>query len=588
MKKLTLKKNLLAILIILWVGLIALSLLSARELYHAKLEERKLKVMDLIDIVGDLTSSYMGDVKKGTMTKEDAQKHALERISDLRFEGEKNFFYVFDSKPIVLANPGLTDLIGTNVSNWTTEDGKRLFMEMIKGDLANGETFVEYIVKYPGKGNVSKLGYSRYIKEWDWHVASGVLLDDLEASFMKELLAQILYLVIVGGVLTILLYLLSRSIVKSLGGEPAYATHIATRIAEGDLSVAVNVKDNDSSSLLFVMRQMQQYLAQTVRQIRDGSEAITVGTKEIAAGNSDLSARTEQQAASLEETAASMEQLTATVKQNADNARQAGQLAQAASDIAVNGGSVVNQVITTMQGISESSRRITDIIGVIDGIAFQTNILALNAAVEAARAGEQGRGFAVVAGEVRILAQRSAQAAKEIKVLIDDSSSRVSNGSDLASRAGNTMSEVVQSVKRVTDIMDEISSASQEQSSGIAQVNQAVIQMDQVTQQNAALVEQAAAAAISLEDQAHRLNGAVSAFQLNEAAQGFVKKNASTAQQSSHESSHTVRHEPAMAMATAKSRAKPASQVDTNHRSDSPASKRAVAKTASSDDWQTF
>ncbi len=256
-------------------------------------------------------------------------------------------------------------------------------------------------------------------------------------------------------------------------------------------------------------------LHQIVSGVRASSEAINVASREIASGNSDLSTRTEQQASSLEETAASMEELTSTVKQNAENARQANQLAQGASEVAVRGGSVVSEVVHTMSAITDSSKKIADIIGVIDGIAFQTNILALNAAVEAARAGEQGRGFAVVASEVRTLAQRSAAAAKEIKGLIGDSVAKVEAGSQLVDTAGQTMKEIVESVKRVTDIMAEISAASVEQSSGIEQVNQAIVQMDQATQQNAALVEQAAAAAQSMQEQSGALTQSVSVFQLS-------------------------------------------------------------------------
>jgi len=288
------------------------------------------------------------------------------------------------------------------------------------------------------------------------------------------------------------------------------------KIAAGDLTVRVEATStNEIGTLMAAVKRMQESLTRTVAAVRRGVDEINVGSREISAGNTDLSSRTEQQAASLEETAASMEQLASTVKQNADNARQANQLAASASDVAERGGSAVSEVVGTMEQISASSRKISEIVSVIDGIAFQTNILALNAAVEAARAGEQGKGFAVVAGEVRALAQRSAQAAKEIKGLIEDSVSKVGAGSQQVERAGATMQEIVASVKRVTDIMGEISAASEEQSSGIDQVNRAVSQMDEVTQQNAALVEEAAAAAGSLQDQAQRLAEAVAVFKIN-------------------------------------------------------------------------
>ena len=309
-------------------------------------------------------------------------------------------------------------------------------------------------------------------------------------------------------------WLITSWLVKRLGGEPDYAVEIANQIAAGQLSVDVRTAPKDRSSVLFAMKSMRDSLAEIVGQVRAGTDTIASASEQIAAGNTDLSVRTEQQASSLEETAASMEELTGTVKQNSASAGEANRLALNASDIAQKGGAVVSQVVDTMGSINDSSRKIVDIIGVIDGIAFQTNILALNAAVEAARAGEQGRGFAVVATEVRSLAQRSAAAAKEIKGLIDDSVSQVAAGSKLVAQAGATMEEVVVSVRRVTDIMGEITSAGHEQSAGIEQVNVAMAEMDAVTQQNAALVEEATAASHSMQEQAHALAELVSVFQL--------------------------------------------------------------------------
>ncbi len=311
---------------------------------------------------------------------------------------------------------------------------------------------------------------------------------------------------------------ITRILTRQLGGEPDYAAEMAGQIAKGDLSQAIETRAGDDSSLLSAMEKMRLSLVGIVGQVRMGTDTIATASNQIAVGNLDLSSRTEEQASSLEETASSMEELTSTVKQNADNARQANVLANSASEVAVRGGAVVDNVVQTMVSINDSSRKIVDIIGVIDGIAFQTNILALNAAVEAARAGEQGRGFAVVAAEVRNLAQRSAAAAKEIKTLINDSVEKVDAGGKLVDQAGVTMREIVQSITRVTDIMSEIASASMEQTVGIEQVNAAIAQMDEVTQQNAALVEEAAAAAGSLQEQAATLAEVVSIFSLGPAA----------------------------------------------------------------------
>jgi methyl-accepting chemotaxis protein len=323
-------------------------------------------------------------------------------------------------------------------------------------------------------------------------------------------------LLVLVAVIAVGLLAFSAWVAGQLRRRVALAQASAERVRDGDLSVAVTDNGRDEfSPLLATLGDMQTSLSRVVADVRRGADSVSTASAEIAQGNADLSGRTEQQASALEQTSSSMEQLGSTARQNADNARTASQLASSASSVAVQGGEVVGQVVQTMKDINESSRKISDIIGVIDGIAFQTNILALNAAVEAARAGEQGRGFAVVAGEVRNLAQRSAEAAKEIKGLINASVERVEQGSALVDRAGATMQEIVQSIQRVTDIVGEISSASGEQNAGVEQVSHAVTQMDQSTQQNAALVEESAAAAASLQQQAQHLVHAVSVFKLS-------------------------------------------------------------------------
>ncbi|ORM65575.1 methyl-accepting chemotaxis protein [Pantoea rwandensis] len=411
--------------------------------------------------------------------------------------------------------PGLPDVLRDRLeSDYAAfNDGLKAMLERLKANDLQG-MFAQNI---EAKQVKMKATYA------EWRTAQGALAAEGVAQNQQAFHTMMWLLAVVALVVVFVIigcwYGLRSVLIQPLHQLLGHIRHIAS----GDLTQNIAVEGrNEMSQLAASLHEMQQSLVSTVSNVRDGSDAIFTGASEISAGNNDLSARTEEQAASLEQTAASMEQLTATVKQNAENARQASQLALNASDTARKGGEVVDGVVKTMHDIAGSSKKIADIISVIDGIAFQTNILALNAAVEAARAGEQGRGFAVVAGEVRNLAQRSAQAAKEIKGLIEDSVNRVNSGSQLVGTAGETMNDIVGAVTRVTDIMGEIASASDEQSRGIDQVGQAVTEMDRVTQQNASLVEESAAAAASLEDQASRLSQSVAVFRVPRGSQANV------------------------------------------------------------------
>jgi methyl-accepting chemotaxis protein len=418
------------------------------------------------------------------------------------------------------------------------------------------------------------------------------LAKEQATSAIGQILSTLLWS---GGFALLVAVLAAYWITRAVTHPINLAVEVARAVAAGDLSHPFAAEGrNETGMLLHALKEMQTALTRVVANVRHGSESVATASAEIAQGNQDLSSRTESQASALEQTAASMEQLGSQVSQNADNARQANQLALNASSVAVQGGEVVGQVVQTMQGINESSRRIADIISVIDGIAFQTNILALNAAVEAARAGEQGRGFAVVASEVRSLAGRSAEAAKEIKALIGASVERVEQGAALVDKAGATMTEVVSSIRRVTDIMGEISSASSEQSAGVAQVGEAVTQMDQVTQQNAALVEQMAAAASSLKGQANELVQAVAVFKLNpQDHQTMPSKAAVRAPGSSSKPFHgeerrTVPRAPTTPQAVAKP-SKPIKPAPPPPAAPATAKAKAKATAATADDeWETF
>ncbi|WP_322027892.1 methyl-accepting chemotaxis protein [Burkholderia sp. BCC1977] len=470
------------------------------------IEGRKEKLREVVDLgIGIIDHQYKLE-KSGIVSEDAAKKAAINELTSLPYKKNQAFF-AFEGNGLYILSPEYPDVIGKIF--WDNLAQKMLSAATRGGDYS--------YYAYPKVGESvpkEKIVYSAMFSPWGWVLSAPVYIDDVNSEFYRVAYQVGMISAVLLAVLMLIGWRISRSIMLSLGGEPAKAAEMAEMLARNDLTGKIELNTNDQSSLLYRLAQTTTSLSATVGNIRAFSASVASAATQIAAGNHDLSARTEQQAASLEQTAASMTQITDTVKQNADNARQANALAIRATDVAIVGNEAVQGMVRTIENISDSSTRISEITGVIEGIAFQTNILALNAAVEAARAGEQGRGFAVVASEVRGLAKSSAAAAKEIKELISSSVAVVQDGARQAGEVGATIGEVQQAVKRVSDIMGEITAASEEQSRGIEQISQAILQMDEVTQQNAALVEQAAAAAESLDEQAKNLSEAVSVFRL--------------------------------------------------------------------------
>jgi methyl-accepting chemotaxis protein len=498
-------------------GVVLITVANAFYMRQTIIDGRRAELVAAVQAGHAIVAAYQAKAAAGQMPDEDAKKAAKEAVKQMRFggaDGKDNYLYLWTLDGTGVMHPFKPEWDGQPMLGKVKDgSGVDIITLLVNGMAAspNGRAFVPTNFPRPGKTEpVPKLQYVVKVPGWNWMVGAGLYMDDADAQVRSELVGRIgsaaLLLLVLGGVA----FAIARGVLRQIGGEPAEAMHAMNEVARGNL--AVDLHQPVPGSLLDALAGMLQSLRSTVTQVRQATEGMNTASSEIASGNLDLSTRTEQAASSLQQTASAMEELTVTVRQSAASAAEANQLAQGASSVASRGGEVMSQVVATMGEINDASKRIADIIGVIDGIAFQTNILALNAAVEAARAGEQGRGFAVVASEVRTLAQRSAAAAKEIKGLIGASVDKVESGTTLVKDAGTTMQEILASVQRVSSIIGEISSAAHEQSGGIGQVGTAVAELDRVTQQNAALVEQSAAAAASLKDQALQLQQVVQVF----------------------------------------------------------------------------
>jgi methyl-accepting chemotaxis protein len=496
------------------------------------MEARTEQLMTAVQSMQSIIEAYKAKADRGEMSQAEAQQAAAEAVRLSRYgAGKVEYFYIYTMDGTGVVHPVRKDIEGQNmIGKLKDGQGRDVIATLTSALKASKDNQALEMGEFARPGETvpaPKLQYVVRVPGWEWMLGSGLYTDDIDAMkvrlYVTGGIQLLVVLLVVGGIG----WSVGRSVIRQVGGEPSAAYEVMAQIAEGDLGV--QIPPAVPGSMMAGLAQMVDSLRRLVGEVRAAIDSITTASTEIAQGNADLSQRTEQTASNLQMTASAMEELTGAVQQTSNSASMANQLATTAAEVAGRGGTVVSEVVSTMGEINESSKRIADIINVIDGIAFQTNILALNAAVEAARAGEQGRGFAVVASEVRALAGRSAAAAKEIKALIGASVQKVESGSKLVSEAGQTMGEIVTSVKRVTDIIAEIHAASHEQSRGIAEVTQSVAQLDQMTQQNSALVEQSAATAGSMREQAQSLARMMAVFRLDHGPVGNTRSTARAA-----------------------------------------------------------
>ncbi|WP_321817719.1 MULTISPECIES: methyl-accepting chemotaxis protein [unclassified Paraburkholderia] len=510
MQRISFKTTLWSTVFFVWLSLIALSVTNAIQTRELMMRDREAALREQVQSALSIVNAYRAAAQAGTLSTPEAKRRALAQLRVVRY-GTNGYLLVVDSSMLQLLNPVRPEL-ENRINDLIDETGKHFTAEIVRHGI-DGTHITTYRFPKPGQTRAEpKIAYGDYLKDWDWHVYTGAYVDDIDSAFYARLVRELAVVCAVGLALTFVMSGIIRRVLGALGGDPQTVARLCERIAQGDLTVPVTPRDGDTHSLVASVRTMQERLSAAIDAVKRSADSIVGATDEIAAGNADLSARTEAQAAALEQTAASMEQLTSTVQQNSTNAETASGFAARAHEVALECSDIVSRVVNSMSDIDRSAARIGEIIGMIESIAFQTNILALNAAVEAARAGEQGRGFSVVASEVRALAQRSSAAAKDVRAMIGSSASSVREGNDAVVLAGDAMQRVRGAIARVAELMGEIAAASQEQSRGIDQVNQAVTQMDENTQQNAALVEEASAAAHCLRGQAHDLMASVAAF----------------------------------------------------------------------------